>query len=58
MKDSKLDIRYEEDAMRDLRELSARYDVPVMRLRGMAVEKFVGNGTADEYIQDQIQNDE
>lgn len=51
MKDSKLDIRYDETAMRELRELSARHDVPVMRLRGMAVEKFVENSNAEEYIQ-------
>lgn len=37
--------------MRELRELSARHDVPIKRLRGMAVEKFVNDGEAMEYIQ-------
>jgi len=58
VKDSKLDIRYDESAMRDLRELSARHDVPIKRLRGMAVEKFVENGDAEEYIQKEQENSE
>lgn len=44
--------------MRELRELSARHDVPVKRLRGMAVEKFVVDSDAEEYIRDKKRADE
>jgi hypothetical protein len=52
MKKTKLDIYVDEDSDRKLHELKARHEIPVPRLRGMAVEKFVENSDAEEYIKE------
>lgn len=52
MKDSKLDIRYKDGVMQELRRLKAETGVPMRRLRGIAIEKLTEDEDSVAFVQE------